>query len=246
MESSQSLTPRQQQVLDFIRRSVDERGYPPTLREIGSHFRIRSTNGVSDHIRALVRKGALDHRVGRSRTLVPTQRGASGRVRAKTPVGDTDETASIPVAAHKVVPLSSATTGEHLTADVASVPILGRVAAGQPILAVENREGELFIDNALLGTSKQVIALRVAGDSMIDEGIFDGDLVFVKRQQTADRGEIVVVSIEGEVTLKRFIPDGDVVRLEPANSRMKPILIRRRDFRDASIIGVIVGLYRRV
>jgi repressor LexA len=227
IDYAEVLTPRQREVLDFIRWSVDDRGYPPTLREIGSHFGIRSTNGVSDHIRALVRKGALERRAGRSRTLVPK--------RATDPIG-----------AHNVVALSASTVVEHRAADVATVPMLGRVAAGQPILAVENRESDLYIDNTLLGTSKQVIALRVAGDSMIDDGIFDGDLVFVKRQQTAERGEIVVVSIEGEVTLKRYVPDGDVVRLEPANSRMKPILIRRRDFRDASIVGVIVGLYRRV
>jgi repressor LexA len=203
------LTDRQQQVLAFITQSIHDRGYPPTLREIGEHMKIRSTNGVNDHLKALERKGYLVREELKSRALRPV-------------------TAS----------------GEWV-----EIPLVGRVAAGQPILAVENIEDTVKVDKFFLGgqaTVREVFALRVKGDSMIEDGIYDGDFIFVKKQLMAERGDIVVAMIDDEATVKRYYPEGEVIRFQPANSRMSPILVRKRDFKNVNIIGVVVGVYRRL
>jgi len=200
------LTGRQRQVFEFITRSIDERGYPPTLREIGAHMRIRSTNGVNDHLKALERKGWITREDLKSRALRPVE------------------------------------TSSHIV----EVPILGRVAAGQPLLAVENIEGNVKVDRFFIGQSREVFALRVQGDSMIEDGIHDGDFIFVRKQLTADKGDTVVAMIDGEATVKRYYPEGDVIRFQPANSNMDPILVKRRDFRTVNLIGVVVGVYRKL
>ncbi len=202
----QPLTSRQQQVLDFITRSLQERGYPPTLREIARHMNIRSTNGVSDHIKALERKGYLERDDFTSRGLRPARRAV----------------------------------------DYVEVPLVGRVAAGEPLLAQENIEETLKIDRFFLGTRGEVFALRVTGESMIEAGIHDGDYIFVRKQLQAERGDIVVAMIDGDATVKRYYPEGDRVRFEPANAAMEPIVVRKQDFRSVDLIGVVVGVYRRV
>ena len=200
------LTDRQQQVLDFITRCVDERGYPPTLREIGEHMGIRSTNGVNDHLAALERKGFLRRDEMKSRGLRPTS--GSGQV--------------------------------------VEIPLLGRVAAGQPALAVEHVEDTVKVDRFFIGPSREVFALRVKGDSMIEDGIFDGDYIFVRKQLSAESGEIVVAMIDDEATVKRVYFEGDRVRFQPSNPRMAPIYVRDQDFRSTMILGVVVGIYRRL
>ena len=129
------------------------------------------------------------------------------------------------------------------------VPVVGKVAAGTPILAQENVTDHVRIDSFLLGdpgTARRVFALRVAGDSMIGDGILDGDYIFVRKQLHAASGEIVVALIEEEATVKRFYPEGDRIRFQPSNPRLKPIYVNRDEFRDTQIIGVVVGVYRRV
>ena len=200
------LTGRQRQVFEFITRSIDERGYPPTLREIGAHMRIRSTNGVNDHLKALERKGWITREDLKSRALRPVE----------------------------------------TTATLVDVPLVGRVAAGQPLLAEENLEGNVKVDRFFIGQSREVFALRVKGDSMIEDGIHDGDFIFVRKQLTAERGDTVVAMIDGEATVKRYYPEGDVIRFQPANSYMDPILVKRRDFRSVNLIGVVVGVYRKL
>jgi len=200
------LTGRQRQVYDFIRRSIDDRGYPPTLREIGAHMRIRSTNGVNDHLKALERKGWIKREDLKSRALRPVEP----------------------------------------TAHLVDVPLVGRVAAGQPLLAEENIEGNVRVDRFFLGQSREVFALRVTGESMIDDGIRDGDFIFVRKQLAAERGDIVVAMIDGEATVKRYYPEGEVIRFQPANSGMEPILVKRRDFRSVNLIGVVIGVYRKL
>src|SRR4029077_19409087 len=113
------------------------------------------------------------------------------------------------------------------------VPLLGRVAAGRPILAVENVEDTVKIDKFFLGSAsvREVFALRIKGDSMIEDGIYDGDFIFVKKQLNADRGDIVVAMIDDEATVKRYYPEGDLIRFQPANSQMQPIIVRKRDFK---------------
>jgi repressor LexA len=238
---AEALTDRQREILTFISASIAERGYPPTLREIGEHFGIRSTNGVNDHLKALEKKGHLRREDLKSRAMrpvieadvVPLHPGAFGAGGPFPAGGKRAGTGG------DAVPY--ATDG-----DMAEVPILGRVAAGQPILAVENVQDTVKIDRVLLGGHREVFGLRIVGESMIDDGIFDGDYVFVKKTPSARPGEIVVAMIEGEATVKRYFPEGDVIRFQPANQNMAPIIVRKADFRTVDIIGIVVGVYRKI
>ena len=205
-DPASDLTDRQREVLDFISGSINKCGYPPTLREIGSHFGIRSTNGVNDHLRALEKKGYLQREDLKSRALRPL--------------------------------LASSQTVD--------VPILGKVAAGQPLLAVRNYEDTVKVDRFFIGQSREVFALRIKGESMIEDGILDGDYVFVRKQLQANSGETVVVMIGDEATVKRYYPEGDTIRFQPANAAMSPIIVRKRDFRSVNLLGVVIGVYRKM
>ncbi len=207
------LTDRQRAVLDYIGGSIEQRGYPPTMREIGEHMGIRSTNGVNDHLKALEKKGYLEREDLKSRALRPISLEGAGP-----------------------------------TGNVVEVPILGRVAAGEPILAVEQAEDTVKVDRFFLGAHKEVFALKVKGDSMIDAGIFDGDFIFVKKQLTAHRGDIVVAMINDEATVKYFHPEpeNEQIVFKPANSRMQPIIVRKRDWKSVNLLGLVVGVYRRL
>jgi repressor LexA len=129
---------------------------------------------------------------------------------------------------------------------VVAVPVLGRVAAGAPVLSDENFEGTISMGRSLLPSSRKLFALRVRGDSMIGKGIFDGDLVLVKSQANADSGQIVVAMVDGEATVKIFRRLESHIRLEPANEAMQPIVIHRQDFAPTSILGVVTGVYRQL
>lgn len=214
----QGLTKRQEQTLDFIRRSIEERGYPPTLREIGEHMGIRSTNGVNDHLRALERKGYLRREDMKSRALKLVEDNAAPQLRAVSGGDD----------------------------DLLEVPVLGRVAAGLPLLAEENVIDTVRVDRMLVKGGREIFGLRVTGDSMIDAGILGGDYIFVRKQATADRGDIVVALIGDEATVKYFYPERDYVRFQPANAKMAPILVRASDFKSTMLLGKVVGVYRRL
>lgn len=224
-----ALTQRQREILDFISASIVERGFPPTLREIGEHFNIRSTNGVNDHLKALEKKGHLRREDLKSRAMRPV-----------LPDGG------------EIIPMRRAAMGTGDVQivsnddDMAEIPILGRVAAGQPILAVEMATDTVKVDRVLLGGHREVFGLRIVGESMIEDGIFDGDYVFVKKTANAKTGEIVVAMIEGEATVKRYYPEGDRIRFQPANSNMDPIIVRKADFKSVDIIGIVVGVYRKL
>ncbi len=211
----EELTERQRMVLAFIHKCIEENGFPPTIREIGKHMDIRSTNGVNDHLKALERKGYLQRTELKSRALVPTNRMPLKRVQEET-------------------------------APTVNVPLVGRVAAGIPILADENLQGHIAVDPFFVGTSKRLFALTVSGDSMIEDGILSGDIIFVRHQNVAEPEQIVVAMIDNEATVKRYIPEGDRIRFQPANSRMAPIYVKATDMRETSILGVVVGVYRKV
>ena len=125
------------------------------------------------------------------------------------------------------------------------VPVLGRVAAGAPIGADAGLSDTLTLDPRLFSTAPDYL-LRVQGDSMIEDGIFDGDYIFVKKQLQASRGEIVVAMIGDEATVKRYYPEGDTIRFQPANAAMQPIIVRKKDFRSVNLIGIVVGVYRKM
>ena len=128
--------------------------------------------------------------------------------------------------------------------NMVSVPLLGRIAAGAPILAEDHVEHTVKVDRFFLGNNSEVFALRVQGESMIDDGIHDGDFIFVKKQPRARPGEIVVAWIEEEATVKRYYPEGDRIRFQPANDNFEPIYVRADEFRETRIIGIVVGIYR--
>jgi repressor LexA len=201
----QETTQRQREIYEFIRMTVESRGIPPTIREIGVRFGIRSTNGVDKHLQALERSGHITRHRGASR--------------------------GIALASNKRAP--------------AAVPLLGRVAAGLPIMSPENREGEYAVDGSFFGirTEQKVFALKVRGDSMIDAHIVEGDTVLVREGSTALNGDIVVAMVDGEATIKRFYLEGGRVRLQPENRAIAPIFVEQGDLR---IIGTILGLMRRV
>ena len=202
---STSITERQQEIYDFIRDVVLERSMPPTMREIGERFNIRSTNGVEKHLAALEKSGLIVRERGKSRGItLPSQK-----------------------------------------KNLITVPLLGRVAAGMPVLSPENREGDITVDFSLFAirTRDKVFALAVRGESMIEAHIMDGDTVLVKEQPTAQNGDIVVAMTEGEATVKRFFREGPKVRLQPENKTMKPLMFDKGDLR---IIGKVVGMLRRV
>lgn len=203
------LSPRQSDVLEFVAESLETRHVPPTYREMADALGISSTNGVADHVKALVRKGYLSKvdEGGVARGLQLTDLARSLR-----------------------------------RGPVVQVPIIGRVAAGQPVLSEQNHDGIFHVDGSLVDGAGVVFALRVSGESMIDEGIHDGDLVIVRQQKTARNGDIVVARVDDEVTVKLFFRDGERIRLQPANDTLQPIWVDHRN--DAAIQGKVVGVYR--
>jgi repressor LexA len=228
-----TLTQRQREILDFIASSIVDRGFPPTLREIGEHFHIRSTNGVNDHLKALEKKGHLRREDLKSRAMRPVLPDGSGELVPMRPRRVATGTGGV-----ELVPANDS--------DLVDVPIVGKVAAGTPILAVENVSDTVRIDRVLIGGHREVFGLKIVGESMIEDGILDGDYVFVKKTPAARSGDIVVAMIEGEATVKRYFPEGDRIRFQPANSNMTPIVVRKADFKSVDIIGVVVGVYRKL
>jgi repressor LexA len=198
------LTRRQKEILDFVSRHIERKGYAPTIEEIGEQFGLSSLATVHKHLTNLQEKGLIKRLSNRSRAmeLVPSD-----------------------VKVHAV-----------------ELPLLGRVAAGSPIEAIEDRE-TIFVPEDMIGR-KETYVLQVKGDSMIDEQIRDGDYVIVESRTTAREGEMVIALLEGErATLKKLYHEGPgVIRLQPANTAMKPILV---DADDVTIQGVVIGILRK-
>lgn len=207
------LSPRQRDVLDFIQSTIAQRSIPPTYREIGDALRISSTNGVADHVKALIRKGYLKK----------ATRGAPGGVA-------------------RGLMLTSKSQSRRRGA-VVSVPLVGHVAAGAPILADQNYEKTLHLDRTMTAGNATTYALRVRGDSMIEEGILDGDVVIVRQQNTARNGDIVVAMVDSEATVKFFFREKDRIRLQPAHPTMAPIYVDASN--NTAIQGVVIGIYRK-
>ncbi len=195
------LTDRQQRVLDFIVEFMDTEGFPPTRAEICDALGFRSPNAAEDHLRALVKKGAIEMLPGTSRGIRPLHGG--------TPAG---------------------------------LPLVGRVAAGEPVLAEENIEQRYKVDPSLFRPRADYL-LRVKGMSMRDIGILDGDLLAVHQAREAASGEVVVARIGEEVTVKRFRRRGNIVRLLPENPDYEPIVVDLRE-EEMVIEGIAVGVIR--
>jgi len=207
-EMKRELTPIQQRVFNFLKDYLGEKGFPPTLREIASHFGLRGPKAPQKTLNILERKGYIRKIPGGSRAI--------------------EILSYPPVRLTQILP----------------IPIVGRVRAGEPILAVENIEGYIHLDRSLV-SSGDVFLLRVQGDSMIDAHIQDGDFALVKPQPNAENGEIVVALIEDEATIKRIFKKRDLIRLEPANPKMEPIVVKKGK-KNVTIVGKVVGIFRKL
>ena len=199
MSDQAKLTPRQDAIYEFIKDRIVNRGYGPTVREIGSNFGIKSPNGVMCHLKALEKKGLITREQNMSRAIQLTEDIARGKT---------------------------------------SLPLAGQIAAGSPTLAVEDIEE---VDFGSLFDDEDHFCLKVKGESMIEDHIAEGDFAIIRKQSTAQPGQIVAALVDGEeATLKRFYRESGRYRLEPANSTMQPIYAEQVD-----IIGVLVGTIRR-
>jgi len=208
------LTDRQEDILIFIKQFTLESGYPPTLREIGKHFQISSTFGVKRHLEALVKKGFINIESNASRGISMIRRNSEDLIDATF----RDDNAFV------------------------KIPVIGRVAAGIPINAVENLEGSLVVDPSFLKKAEDAFALRVKGDSMINAGINDKDLVIVSPREQAKNGDIVVAMLNDEATVKKFEFINNKIRLIAENNAYLPIEVKRED--DFKVIGKVKGVVR--
>lgn len=204
-EKEKELTLKQRELLDFLKDFIMEKGFPPTLREVASHFGLRGPRGPQKTLIILEKKGFIRKMPGVSRAI-------------------------------EITGFSSNRT--------VAVPLLGRVRAGEPALAIENIEEYIRLDRSFV-SSKDVFLLRVQGDSMIDAHIQDGDFALVKPQSNAENGEIVVALIEDEATIKRIFTKTDLICLEPAHPTMEPIIIKKGE-KGVSIVGKVVGIFRKL
>lgn len=198
-------TDRQKRILEVIREFTLERGYPPSVREIGERVGLSSSSTIHAHLKTLERRGLISRDPTKPRALRSEMPGSAARV-----------------------------------PDTIVMPVIGKVAAGVPITAQENVEGE-FVLPASFARASDGFMLRVQGDSMIDAAILDGDLIVVRPQRTANNGEIVVAMLEGEATVKRFYKEEGRVRLQPENPAMEPIYSS-----DVTIIGRVEAVVRKL
>ncbi len=201
---AKELTDKQQLIFNFIKQSINESGYPPTVREIGDQFKI-TVKGAYDHLKAIEKKGFLKTQQNKSRAIVITEE----------------------------------TTDDVIDSKSIKIPLVGRIAAGSPVLAQENIEEYLSFPAAMLGNG-DFFALSVSGDSMIDGGIFDNDIAIIKQQSTAVNGDVVAALIDDEATLKVFNKTAKSVQLIAQNPAYKPI-----ETREVTILGKLAGIFRQ-
>lgn len=215
--TERKLSERQKDILDFIASYTQENMCPPTVREIGTAVGLSSPSSVQTQLTRLAEMGYIKRRSAKSRSMVITEKGTADAGTA-----------------------SSAATSTEAERTTSVLPLVGRVAAGTPILAEENIEEEVPVPVSFFGDANSFL-LTVHGESMIGAGIFDGDVLIVRKQETADNGDIVVALIGDEATVKTYYLEKDCIRLQPQNEAMEPILTR-----DAKVVGVVTGLFRRM
>jgi repressor LexA len=213
----ETITPRQQEVLDIICNFIARFRYPPSLRQIAAELGVNGTLGVMKHLDALEKKGYVRRHANSSRGIVLVRKRSKNR-QPSTPSGRT------PIAVR--------------------LPVVGTVRAGSPELPLEEIEDYFAIDSSQL-KSGGTFFLRVKGDSMINAAITEGDLALVRPQSTAENRDIVVALVDGEATLKRFYRERGRIRLQPENPNMEPILIKPGEV-EVSVIGKVVGIYRQL
>ncbi len=210
------LNKREKAILKFIEKQIKENGYPPSVREIGKAVGLKSTATVHGYLSSLSTKGYIKKETQKGRTLKLLKGGAYEQ---QTKIEDK--------------PFYS---GKEMV----EVPVIGKITAGAPILAVENITDTFPIPIDFVGNSESFM-LTVRGESMIEAGILDGDYILVKKQNAANNGEIVVALIDDEATVKTFYKEKDHIRLQPENSTMNPIIVP-----DCQILGKVAGVFRKI
>lgn len=242
-----TISKKQQEILDYMKQEILDRGFPPSVREICDAVNLRSTSSVHAHLEALEKHGYIrkdatkpraieilddDFRAQRIQSLGQSLGLTSGQLSGQ-PLGDPLRPGSV----------NGTGVSEDMQNDseFVQVPMIGNVAAGQPLLAVEQVESYFPIPVNRL-PNKQTFLLKVKGESMIDAGILDGDYVLVKEQLTAENGDMVVALIEDSATVKDFYREDGHIRLQPRNPAMDPILVSSEQ--DLQILGIVIGVFR--
>lgn len=216
-------------VLDYVNEHVERNGYPPSVREICAALGFKSTSTVHIYLKALEQEGKIIKSPSKPRTLRVM------RNEADIPAGKASGR-QVNAGSRQIKP------ADALNADDAVyVPVIGRVTAGRPILAVENIEYTFPVPSFFVNNSS-VFMLRVEGDSMINAGIFDRDYILVRNQPTAQNGEIVVALIDDEATVKTYYKERNRIRLQPENERYSPIYATE----NCTIVGKVIGIFRRL
>lgn len=215
------LTARQEQILNLIKDAIDNTGFPPTRAEIAAELGFKSANAAEEHLQALARKGAIEIAAGTSRGIRLLGAHAESARQAAT---------------------AAASAAAAAVNNLISLPLIGRVAAGSPILAQENLETSYNVDPALF-SAKPDFLLKVRGESMRDIGIMDGDLLAVKKVDSAKNGQVVVARIGSEVTVKRYRKTGSTIELLPENPDFKVITVNP-EADEFALEGLAVGLLR--
>lgn len=213
--SKDKLSKRQIAIYEYICAYTKERGFPPSVREIGAAVGLASPSTVHMHLKVLQERGLIRRDSKKPRTIEVVSDDSQPTQKLATVVQDANN-------------------------DVITLPIVGRVAAGTPILAEQNVEDSITLPTSIVGDSSSFV-LRVRGQSMINAGIFDGDYVIVREQHDAHDGEIVVALIDESATVKTFYRERDQIRLQPENDAMNPIYVK-----DAAIIGRVTALIRSI
>lgn len=198
------ISAKQQEILEFIKENILQKGYPPSVREICDAVKLKSTSSVHSHLETLEKNGYIRRDPTKPRTI-------------------------------EILDDDFGITRRELV----NIPIVGQVTAGQPILAVENIEGYFPLPPEYLH-NKDSFMLKVKGESMINVGIYDGDLILVEEQPTASNNEIVVALVDDSATVKRFFKEDGHIRLQPENDFMDPIIVD-----DVAILGKVIGLFRQ-
>lgn len=210
-----TINKRERAILDYIEKQSQVNGYPPSVREIGKAVGLKSTATVHGYLAKLEEKGYIKKESQKGRTL-KLLKGSSGKATTES--------------------RKDFYTGREMV----DVPVIGKITAGAPILAVENITDTFPIPIDFVGNSESFM-LTVRGESMIEAGILDGDYILVKKQNVANNGEIVVALIEDEATVKTFYKEKDYIRLQPENSTMDPIIVQ-----DCKILGKVAGVFRKM
>jgi repressor LexA len=239
---SPMLTPKQKKILDFIEAHLKRKGYAPSQQEIARHFRFKSLGTVQNYLVRLERNGFIQKTWNARRSLEPVKTAQDSGGTASHQESSAQRSDSSPPQR----PARSSRLHEVQSGSV-PLPLLGKVAAGKPIEAIESGE-PIDVPASLLSPGAKHFVLKVSGNSMIEDGILDGDFVVIREQDTASNGQTVVALVGNEATIKRFYQKRDRIELHPANPAFEPLVLSNLNdsARDFQIEGILVGLIRRV